>query len=324
MSKRIITIFGATGVQGGSVVDALLKDVDAANAYTIRAVTRNPSSASAKALEVRGVSIVQADLNNTTSLKPAVAGSHAIFAVTDFWGLFKEFGPERAAALETAQGINIATAALSTLDTLQHYIYSTLPDASRITSGAVKVPHYESKARVKEYIKSQPSLHALTTFVWPGFYASNLAWDILKPVYLPTAGQYVQLLGVNGNTPVYCLGDARANFGIFIRAILKEKEKAHGGKTVYAYVEKITLGELLQVWAQAHSVNAQYVHIDKQVYGTLWPGLGSEFIMGMKFFDWIKDRASWAGDDGVLDWRDFDIDYNALTSIKQAVSALPI
>ncbi|KAI0810374.1 hypothetical protein GGR55DRAFT_678969 [Xylaria sp. FL0064] len=133
-----------------------------------------------------------------------------------------------------------------------------------------------------------------------------------------------QLLGVDENTLVYCLSDTRANFGIFIHAILKEKRKVHGGKTTYAYVEKITLGELLQVWAQAHGVNAQYVPMNKQVYGTLWPGLGSEFIMGMEFFDWIKDRASWAGDDGVLHWRDLGIDYNALTGIKQAVSALPI
>ncbi|TGJ85715.1 hypothetical protein E0Z10_g3076 [Xylaria hypoxylon] len=216
-----------------------------ANTYAIRAVTRNPSSASAKTLEARGVSIVYADLNDVAPLNAAIAGSHIIFAVTDFWGPFKELGQERAAVLETVQGVNIATAALATLGTLQHYIYSTLPDVSRITSGAVRAPHYESKARVKEYIESQPGLRAVTTFVWPGFYTSNLAWDILKPVHKPTAGQYVQLQGVSEDTPVYCLGDSRANFGIFVRAILKQKKKVGGGKIVFAYVEKITLGQLL-------------------------------------------------------------------------------
>ncbi|KAI8954933.1 hypothetical protein F4801DRAFT_574941 [Xylaria longipes] len=119
MPKKIITVFGATGAQGGSAIDALLKD----DTYIIRGVTR-------------------------------------------------KLGQERAAALETAQGINIATAALGTLDTLEHLVYSTLPDASRITSGAVKTPHYESKARVEEYIESRPALRAVTTFVWPGFYAT--------------------------------------------------------------------------------------------------------------------------------------------------------
>ncbi|KAI0506967.1 hypothetical protein F5B22DRAFT_659857 [Xylaria bambusicola] len=325
MSKRIITVFGATGVQGGSVVDALLNDAIAANTYVIRGVTRNPSSAAAEALRTRGVSTVQADLNDMSSLSAAVSGSYAIFAVTDFWGSFKELGQEKAAELETAQGVNIATAALSTLDTLQHFIFSTLPDASRITSGAVKVPHYESKAHVKEYIESQPELRAVTTFVWPGFYASNLSWDILKPVYLDTAGQYIQLQGINGDTPVYCLGDTRANFGVFIRAILTQKEKVGNGNIVFAYVEMITLGDLLQMWAQAHDVKAQYVHIEKAVYDTLWPGLGGEFVMGMEFWDWVKNKGSWMGDEGsVLNWRDLNIDVGALTSIEKAVSALLI
>ncbi|RWA11862.1 hypothetical protein EKO27_g3235 [Xylaria grammica] len=322
MPKRLVTVFGATGVQGGSVVDALLNDASVASTYAIRAVTRNPSSASAKAIEARGVSVVKADLNDVASLTTAVAGSHVIFAVTDFWGPFKELSQERAAALESVQGVNIATASLATLDTLQHYIYSTLPDASRITSGAARAPHYESKARVKEFIESQPGLHAVTTFVWPGFYASNLAWDMLKPVYLATAGQYVQLQGVSEDTPVYCLGDSRANFGIFIRAILTQREKVGGGKIVFAYVEKITLGQLLQTWAETHGVKAQYVHVDKQVYDKLWPGLGGEFVMGMEFWHWAKDKTNWTGEDGVLGWHELGLDVSSMISVKQAVSAV--
>ncbi|KAI1740339.1 hypothetical protein F4680DRAFT_448095 [Xylaria scruposa] len=314
MSKKIITVFGATGVQGGSVIDALL---DGAESYIIRGVTRSPWSKTAKALAARGVSVIQADLNDMRSLTAAVAGSHAVFAVTDFWGPFKELGQQRAAALETAQGINIAIAVSATLNTLEHLVYSTLPDASRITSGAVETPHYESKARVKEYIESQSELRALTTFVWPGFYASNLAWDILKPVYLSTAGQYVQLQGIGEDTPVYCLGDTRANFGIFIRAILAQRVKVRHGKVVFAYIEKITLGELLQRWAQAHGVKARYVQIDEEVYDVLWPGLGGEFVMGMKFWDWIKAKENW-GEEDVLDWRDLDIDLGGIVSIEQA------
>lgn len=45
--KRIVTVVGATGVQGGSIINALLKDADT---YIIRGVTRTPWSESAKAL----------------------------------------------------------------------------------------------------------------------------------------------------------------------------------------------------------------------------------------------------------------------------------
>jgi uncharacterized protein YbjT (DUF2867 family) len=57
MSQPLILVFGATGAQGGSVVDSLLKT----GAYAIRAVTRNPQSENAQALAKRGVEVVQGD-----------------------------------------------------------------------------------------------------------------------------------------------------------------------------------------------------------------------------------------------------------------------
>ncbi len=60
----IITVIGATGVQGGSVVDAALKS----GLYQVRAITRGVNSDKAKALEARGVEIATADLNDEQSL----------------------------------------------------------------------------------------------------------------------------------------------------------------------------------------------------------------------------------------------------------------
>jgi hypothetical protein len=57
MSKPLILIFGATGAQGGSVVDSLLKT----DAFSLRAVTRNPQSDNAVALAKRGVEVVTGD-----------------------------------------------------------------------------------------------------------------------------------------------------------------------------------------------------------------------------------------------------------------------
>jgi len=51
MSKKIISVVGATGVQGRSVVNTLLKDKE----YSIRAITPNPDSERAKALASQGV-----------------------------------------------------------------------------------------------------------------------------------------------------------------------------------------------------------------------------------------------------------------------------
>ena len=67
MSKPIAVIIGATGGQGGSVVESFLKD----GTYQVRGVTRNVNSANAQALHKRGVELVNADLNNEASLTEA-------------------------------------------------------------------------------------------------------------------------------------------------------------------------------------------------------------------------------------------------------------
>ena len=68
----ILTVVGATGAQGGSVVDAALK----AGVYKVRAITRNTSSEKAKALAARGVEVVKADLNDLASLVGAFQVSY--------------------------------------------------------------------------------------------------------------------------------------------------------------------------------------------------------------------------------------------------------
>ena len=62
-----LTVVGATGVQGGSVIDSALK----VGGYKVRAITRNADSEKAKALAARGVEIVAADLNDMASLVKA-------------------------------------------------------------------------------------------------------------------------------------------------------------------------------------------------------------------------------------------------------------
>ena len=63
MSKTVV-ILGATGKQGGSVVDAFLSDPS----FKVRAVTRNIESPAAKALLDKGVEIVEADTMDEGSL----------------------------------------------------------------------------------------------------------------------------------------------------------------------------------------------------------------------------------------------------------------
>jgi uncharacterized protein YbjT (DUF2867 family) len=64
--SKIIAVHGATGMQGGSVVKSLLK-----SEWKVRAITRNISSDSAKALAAEGVEVVAANFDDEASLAKA-------------------------------------------------------------------------------------------------------------------------------------------------------------------------------------------------------------------------------------------------------------
>ena len=70
--KKIITVFGATGGQGGSVADIFLKDPKLNSEWTVRAVTRDVTKDSAKKLQSAGAEVVSVSLVQTRSLHLAV------------------------------------------------------------------------------------------------------------------------------------------------------------------------------------------------------------------------------------------------------------
>lgn len=78
---KLVTVYGATGAQGGSVVRSLLKNKS--GAFRVRGITRNPDSDSAKALAAQGVEVVKADGTKADEIERAFAGSWAVFANTN-------------------------------------------------------------------------------------------------------------------------------------------------------------------------------------------------------------------------------------------------
>ena len=75
--SRIATVFLATGVQGTSAVQALIKD----GTFTPRAVTRNANSDAARALAALGAEVVEATYDDKEAIKRAVTGAECVFLV---------------------------------------------------------------------------------------------------------------------------------------------------------------------------------------------------------------------------------------------------
>jgi hypothetical protein len=315
MTGKIVTVIGATGVQGSSVINALLQN----GRYTLRAITRNPDSEAARALAARGVQLAKADANDVDSLKAAFQGSYAVYAVTDFFEPFTKYGPAKAQEIEVQQGINMAEAAAST-QSLEHYIWSTLPNATKISHGKYLIPHFEAKNKVDRYIKSKPELLAKTTFFWITFYAQNFNFPMFRPYKIPTAGKYVQFQSTPEDVPIKSVGDAKVNIGLFVRAILAQPEKTLGGKFVLAHYDDTTAEGLLQSWAKATGNVAQYIQVDEKTFHAIWPMWAEEMGVMMQFWDWAREKA-WSGEEGILTKSDLNV-REGLVGIEAAFAGL--
>jgi uncharacterized protein YbjT (DUF2867 family) len=173
MAKKLISVIGGTGLQGGGVVDALL----AQGTFDVRAATRNPEGDRARALSARGVQVVKADLLDPTTIRAAFAGAHGAFVVTSFWD-------PGVGARETEIGTVAVDAARRA--GVEHLVWSTLPDVESITRGRLKVVHFTGKSRVDAAVRRAG--FARHTFVEAPFYFQNLL-GVMAPQALPNGGR---------------------------------------------------------------------------------------------------------------------------------------
>ena len=58
-TKSLLTVFGATGAQGGSLIAHILARPSLSNAYRLRGVTRDVGKPASLALREKGVEMVQ-------------------------------------------------------------------------------------------------------------------------------------------------------------------------------------------------------------------------------------------------------------------------
>lgn len=311
---KLLTVVGATGTQGGSVITAALKE----GTWKIRGITRNVNSAAAKALTAQGVEMVTADLNDELSLVKAFHGSTAIYAVTDFFEPFAASGPSTAIDIESTQGINLARAASAT-PTLAHYIWSTLPNGLAISNGKYLIPHFEAKNRVDAYIKSDANLFAKTTFLWITFYAYNYLHPMFTPNFLKTSGKYLQLSPAAASTPIHTIGDTRANVGAFVTAILRHPEISLK-KFVLAKTATLTAAEVLATWSRATGHAAEYVRVSLEEFDRLWPVWGQEMGIMMKFWDEAKEK-SWSGEN-IVGAEELGVKVEELVGLEEAFKGI--
>ncbi|MEU8618596.1 NmrA/HSCARG family protein [Streptomyces sp. NPDC048623] len=173
--KKIITVFGATGRQGGGLARAILAEHGDDAEFSVRAITRHPDSEPARELERLGAEIVRADMDEEESLGAAFEHAYGAFCMTNFW---EHLSAER----EIAQAGAVAKAAAHA--GVQHAIWSTLEDTRECVplddprmptlQEHYKVPHFDGKAEADHLFTDAgvPTTFLRTTFFWENLLGS--------------------------------------------------------------------------------------------------------------------------------------------------------
>ncbi len=143
---RVILVVGATGTQGGAVARELLQ-----RGFSVRGLSRNPNSDSARALIELGAVVVWGDYNDPASLTTALEGVDGIFAVTN--------STVYEAAQEIEHGRNLISAAKQA--NIEHFVFASVSQADTKTG----VPHFDSKYEIEKIL-----------------YESGLHFTIVRPV----------------------------------------------------------------------------------------------------------------------------------------------
>jgi uncharacterized protein YbjT (DUF2867 family) len=272
MSQRIITVFGATGAQGGGLARAILQDPQ--RRFRLRAVTRKPEADAARALAASGAEIATADLGDAASVERTLKGAYGAFFVTNFW---EHFSAEK----ELEQAFVAAGAAAQA--GVEHVIWSTLedtrkflaPDGTRmpVLQQKYNVPHFDAKGEANRFFAQQrvPTTMLRTSFYWDNFIHLGLgpkaSADGAFDFTLPMAG--AKLPGIAAED----IG--RSAFGIFVRG------KDLVGETIGIAGEHLTGEEMAAAMAEALQRTVRYHAVTPDQYrGSGSPGadeLGNMF-----------------------------------------------
>ena len=308
--RRVITVIGATGAQGGGLARAIL--ADPSGGFAVRAVTRDARSDKARELARLGAEIVEGDIDDPVALDRAFAGAWGAFCVTFFWA---HFSPER----EQAEAKAMAEAAQRA--GVKHVIWSTLEDTRRFIPlsdnrmptlmGKYKVPHFDAKGESNRYFTDAG---VPTTFLLTSFYWDNLIYFGSGPKRgADGVLSFVLPMGDRPLSGIVAEDIGRCAYGIF---------KAGGdyiGKTVGIAGGHLTGAQMAAALTRALGEEVRYDAVPPEVYrGFGFPGaddLGNmfqfyhdfnEYFCGARsleesrrlnprlqsFDDWLRDNAA--------------------------------
>ncbi|NHN46171.1 NmrA/HSCARG family protein [Halostella sp. JP-L12] len=251
---RSVLVTGATGNQGGAVVEHLLAS-DAE--FDVRGLTRDASGDRARELADRGVTMVEGDLNDKESLRPHVADADAVFAVTNFW--------TQGYDAQVQQGKNVAEVAAD--EGVDQFVFSGVGSHERDTG----IPHFDSAWDIEQHAQD---LDLPMTVLQPVFFFQNFeafAEDVVDDgqIALPLAeGVSLQMVDVDdvGRAAAVALADPDEFVG--------ERFELAG--------DELTLEETADVLSEVTGVDVDAYHVPIE---DAYESFGEEFTVMCEWFN---------------------------------------
>ncbi|WP_158888480.1 NmrA/HSCARG family protein [Amycolatopsis anabasis] len=231
---KLVVVTGATGQQGGAVAARLLAD-----GWRVRALTRDPASAKARALTDAGAEVVAGNLEDRASVEPCIQGAYGVFSVHP--------GPLTPGQDEFLAGKNVVDAALA--HGVTHLVYSSGAGADRTAALGLQ----QEKWAVEQYLAGAG---ISATVLRPASFMENY----LNPLFGLSRGGLTTAAGPEVRQTHIALDDIAA-----FAALAFERPEAYRGRTLELAGDEITPPEVAAAISAATGHTVEYSRLSLEV-----------------------------------------------------------
>lgn len=219
-NSEVMLVFGATGRQGGAVLDALLR-----GGRSVRAFVRDPSAPGAVALDGAGAELVQGSLADPATIRGAMSGVHGVFSV------LPSNLPEDE---EVRYGTDIAAAAAES--GVAHLVYSSGASVGEMPTG---VARFDAKPSIEALVRALP-------IPWTIVRPMILMEMLLLPGYGLNEGRFTFFLAPDQSLQLVAAED----IGKLVAAIFADRSRFEG-QTLKLASDTVTGRDLAAAFAAA-------------------------------------------------------------------------
>ncbi|KAI1170151.1 hypothetical protein F4777DRAFT_136314 [Nemania sp. FL0916] len=170
--SKVVLVTGATGKQGGAVINALLDQ--RSEKFTILAVTRDVNAAASQKLLSRypSIKLIQGNLNDVPTLFNTARNATG----KPIWGVFSvqiSVGNDVTSESEVRQGRALIDESIAA--GVRHFVYSSVDRGGdgKSWDNTTPIPHFRTKYEIEHYLRD------VTALGTPG---EKMGWTILRPV----------------------------------------------------------------------------------------------------------------------------------------------